>query len=38
MPIMFEGSYENSTDLNIVAIGNPERYVHKASHYGSKQQ
>ena len=38
MPIMFEASYKNSTDLNIVAIGNPERHVRRASHRGSKQQ
>jgi len=25
-------------NLNNVAIGNPERYVRKASHRGSKQQ
>jgi len=24
--------------VNIAAIGNPERHVHKASHCGSKQQ
>jgi len=36
--LIFQKRLEKTLKLHIVAIGNPERHVHRASHRGSKQQ